>query len=239
LITELGQHREALFVLEQVPPPFDQEPDVLVLRAECLWQLDPDKKKAQALVDAALRSDPQSVSVLTLWGKLLLHQERPHESVAVLEQARRLDPFDHKCRNQLIAAYAMLVREAEDDLVRSLAVQGLASSWRTDGAPCPGSLVCCCAAATQQRYYAFMREDHMKASQIIVDTLLKLSELSAKAEAELWNADVRFQIGAIWVQLRRPGMARMWLTAALACDPQHQGAQEALTKLELEEILLP
>lgn len=240
LVTELGQHREALGVLDQIPPDFADDPEVLVLRAECLWQLEADKSEAEALTEAALRRDPELVPALTMRGKILLHLERPHESVAVLEQGRRLDPFDHRCRNQLVAAYAMLAREAEDEVTLALALEGLTGALDPMGgsAGLPGS-VPVAAAAARHRYYLFMREDHMKASQIIVDTLLKLSELSAKAEAEPWNAQVRFVIGSIWIQLRRPGMARMWLVAALACDPEHAGAREALARLERQETLMP
>jgi len=240
LVTELGQHREALAVLDQMPPEFADEPDVLVLRAECLWQLEADKTKAKELTELALRKDPELVPALTMRGKILLHEERPHESLLVLEQGRRFDPFDHRCRNQLVAAYAALAREAEDEVVQALALEALSQGFNPVGGSSGlvGS-VPVAAAAARHRYYLFMREDHMKASQIIVDALLKLSELSAKAEAEPWNAQVRFTIGSIWIQLRRPGMARMWLVAALACDPEHAGAREALVRLERQETLNP
>ncbi|MCS6975810.1 MAG: tetratricopeptide repeat protein [Gemmatales bacterium] len=240
LVTELGQHREALAVLDLTPPEFADEPDVLVLRAECLWQLEADKTRARELTDLALKKDPELVPALTMRGKILLHEERPHEALLVLEQGRRFDPFDHRCRNQLVATYAMLAREAEDEVVQALAVEALTSAVDPTAGP-SGLLgvVPVAAAAARQRYYLFMREDHMKASQIIVDALLKLSELSAQAEAEPWNAQVRFTIGSIWIQLRRPGMARMWLVAALACDPEHAGAREALARLERQETLIP
>jgi tetratricopeptide (TPR) repeat protein len=240
LINELGQHREALELLRSVPPEFANQPDILVLQAECLWQLQADKSEAQKLVDEAIRTDPELGPALVMQGKLLLHYEKPHESLAVLEHARRLDPFDHKCRNQLVAAYTLLAREADDEVQQALALQGLADGLVPLGtAPSLPATLTVAAAETRRQTYLFFRDDHMKASQIIVDTLLKLSELSAKAEAELWNAEVRFAIGSIWIQLHRPGMARMWLNAALVCDPQHRGARDALAFLDRQEELRP
>lgn|GEM_PF-4493352 len=240
LINELGQHREALDFLRSVPPEFAHQPDILVLQAECLWQLQADKSEAQKLVDEAIRIDPELGPALVMQGKLLLHYEKPHESLEVLEHARRLDPFDHKCRNQLVAAYTLLAREADDEVQQTLALQGLADSLVPLGtAPSLPATLTVAAAETRRQTYLFFREDHMKASQIIVDTLLKLSELSAKAEAEVWNAEVRFAIGSIWIQLHRPGMARMWLNAALVCDPQHRGARDALAFLDRQEQLRP
>lgn len=56
----------------------------------------------------------------------------------------------------------------------------------------------------------------------------KFTDLHEEAFAEIHNADLRFQLGQLSLELKRPDLAGVWFRAAVAIDPEHAEAQSAL-----------
>jgi tetratricopeptide (TPR) repeat protein len=235
LVDDLGQHREALDVLAQCPAEFAEMPDIWVLRANCLWQLSADKSEATRLADAALAVQPDMPMALLLRAQLYLHYEQPEPAIALLERARRQDPFDYKIRSQLAGAYQLRTRQADDAVLRAAALDALAGSTDGLGAAVPmPALIGLASEAAQRQVFQYLKEDHELASNLIKQHLVELTRRSRQAGSgtAVWDAQIRYEIAAIWMQMDRPAMARMWLNAALVCDPEHRAAQQAMQELE-------
>ena len=63
----------------------------------------------------------------------------------------------------------------------------------------------------------------------------EFAKLNATAFRDLGNADLRFQLGQLALQIDRPDLARLWLEAALAIDPNLVGAKNLLSELRLPQ----
>ena len=63
------------------------------------------------------------------------------------------------------------------------------------------------------------------------DLRAHFADLHSQASEDLANADVRYQLGITAEQLGLVELANSWLSAALALDPNHAKAQDALTEL--------
>jgi tetratricopeptide (TPR) repeat protein len=59
----------------------------------------------------------------------------------------------------------------------------------------------------------------------------RLSELQTQALGRVWDAEVRVRIARLYLRTGRPDAARMWLKAALACQPRHADARQLLDQL--------
>jgi tetratricopeptide (TPR) repeat protein len=59
-------------------------------------------------------------------------------------------------------------------------------------------------------------------------TMSKLNDEAARAPED---AGVRFRLGQLCVELGKPELAASWYRAALACDPRHAAARQALNAL--------
>lgn len=59
----------------------------------------------------------------------------------------------------------------------------------------------------------------------------EFAKLNATAFRDLGNADLRFQLGLLAQKMGRPDLARMWLEAALAIDPDLAGARSLMQEL--------
>ena len=59
----------------------------------------------------------------------------------------------------------------------------------------------------------------------------RFTELHAQAIEDNKNADLRYQLGVVAAQLDEPLLAASWFDAAIAMDPDHQAARDALQEL--------
>ncbi len=187
LIVQLSKHQEALAALDQCPPGFDQQPEVLALRAECLWSLQ-RRDEARRLADAALGVDADLPHALRLRGTMELDEERPAAALPLLEKAVRLDPHDHKARDRLAAAYRRLDR-------------------------IPSA------------------EEQERARDRLMERKEALTKLNMQALEKPFDDQVRLDIARVWLQLARPREARLWLQAAVACNPRNPDARRLLEEL--------
>ena len=62
--------------------------------------------------------------------------------------------------------------------------------------------------------------------------LAEMSALNRQAEREPHDADVRYRLGRLCVELGKPELAASWYRAALACDPRHAAARLGLKALQ-------
>jgi tetratricopeptide (TPR) repeat protein len=61
--------------------------------------------------------------------------------------------------------------------------------------------------------------------------LARMSELNQQAAGAPTNPEVRYEIGQLCERLGQRDLARTWYRAAIACDPRHAGARQALSEL--------
>ena len=61
--------------------------------------------------------------------------------------------------------------------------------------------------------------------------LAEMSDLNRQAERAPHDADVRYRLGRLCVDLGKPELAASWYRAALACDPGHAAARFGLKAL--------
>jgi tetratricopeptide (TPR) repeat protein len=61
--------------------------------------------------------------------------------------------------------------------------------------------------------------------------MAKMSDMNRQAERAPHDADVRYQLGRLCVDLGKPQLAASWYRAALACDPRHAAARFELKAL--------
>ncbi len=88
--------------------------DLHYLLAECMLKVNPTKSKdALAELDRAITLNPNSVSALTLRGKLLLEADRPRDASIDLELAHRVDPASRSATYNLARVDMALGKEAE------------------------------------------------------------------------------------------------------------------------------
>ena len=62
--------------------------------------------------------------------------------------------------------------------------------------------------------------------------LAEMSALNQQADRDPHNADVRYRLGRLCVELGKPELAASWYRAALACDPKHAAARLGLRALQ-------
>lgn len=80
-----------------------------------------------------------------------------------------------------------------------------------------------------------LADEHAAAAEDLRKLWRKFSELHLAAVEQPVNADLRYQIGQIALQLDRPDLARNWFLAALLIDPGQANALEALESLDSVE----
>ena len=62
----------------------------------------------------------------------------------------------------------------------------------------------------------------------------QLTKLHEKAWRSPWDDQVRCRLAELCLKVNKPAEARMWLTAALACNPENQRAHELLQQMRSE-----
>jgi tetratricopeptide (TPR) repeat protein len=177
----------ALDALAQCPEPYAQEPEVVLLRAECLDGLG-RHAEAVALAEKVLRTHPDLHRAVLLRGKMYLDEDRPRAALPLLEKAVRLDPYDPRGRHQLAAAYELL-----GDVKR----------------------------AEEQRQASAKLKAHK-------DRLVKLH---LEAINQPWNDHLRYELAVLFLQVQRVAEARVWLRAAVTCNPNNQQARQLWARL--------
>lgn len=82
-------------------------------------------------------------------------------------------------------------------------------------------------------------DEHMKVVRELKENLDLYTRLVQQSIDEPGNAQVRFQLGTLAMDLGMDGIDENWFKAALAIDPQHQEARRLLEKLRAERKPTP
>jgi Flp pilus assembly protein TadD len=72
---------------------------------------------------------------------------------------------------------------------------------------------------------------HLARADELHKGLAEMSDLNRQAERAPHDADVRYRLGRLCVDLGKPQLAASWYRAALACDPRHAAARLGLKAL--------
>ena len=107
-LVKLRRFDEALETLGEC----DETPDILSLRAECLFATD-RTDEAQRAVERTLEFAPNHLHALKLKGAILMSIHQPAAAAQVLQRAVRAHPHDGSAHFQLSQAYARLGKSNE------------------------------------------------------------------------------------------------------------------------------
>jgi tetratricopeptide (TPR) repeat protein len=103
-----GKPSNALEILAQGTEEFQNEPDILAMRVECLDGMGRDAE-ALALVEKAISDNPRNPKIMVLRARIYINNEnKPEKALPLLEKAVQLDPYDPQAQNQLLNVYGQL-----------------------------------------------------------------------------------------------------------------------------------
>lgn len=105
-----GNPTQAFEILAQGTEAFQNDPDILALRVECLVGMGRDAE-ALALAEQALHENPQNSKILVLRARNYINENKPDQSLPLLEQAVRIDPYDLGSQALLMNTYAQLQKK--------------------------------------------------------------------------------------------------------------------------------
>jgi len=189
--------------------------------AECLIEL---LKYEEAL--EALRNSLPSASVLTLKARCHFDQQDLDKAESLVERSIELDP-------DYLPAMLLKGRLALETDRASEAVEILAQAVELS----PGDFqahfqLAKAYQAVGQKEFA---EKHFERMQELRALRERFSKLHTLAVDNPQDAELRYQLGVVAVELGKPELARTWFVATLGLNPKHTGALKALQ----ENRLLP
>jgi tetratricopeptide (TPR) repeat protein len=166
LVDGPADYEAALDTLARSPELADQ-PEILALRAQCLWSLGRLAEANEAL-HRVLDINPQLSRALQLQAKIFLAEDKPKAALPLLEKALGRDAYDHLSRQLLMQAY----RQAGDNTHAEQERQRLeeARSYKD--------------RLTKLHDYAMSRPWDAKVRNDLADLCRKLN---LQAEAQMWR----------------------------------------------------
>jgi tetratricopeptide (TPR) repeat protein len=171
-------------------------------------------------------SDPD---ILALRVEALVSLGRDAEGLELVEQALRDNPKNPKI---LVLRAQIFINENKPELALPL----LEEAVRQD----PYDLRA--QTLLMNTYGQLGKKELADKQKVRVDEVTKmhttLSNLRSRANSAPWDADVRYELGAMCITINRPEEARTWLQAALACNPGHAKARRLLSKVPPKEKVL-
>ncbi|HEV2947563.1 MAG TPA: tetratricopeptide repeat protein [Gemmataceae bacterium] len=102
-----GNPSKALETISQGTTAFQNEPDILTMRVDCLGSMG-RSGDALELVEQALRDNSQNTKILFLRAQMHINENKPDQALPLLEKAARLDPYDLRVRTLLMNTYRQL-----------------------------------------------------------------------------------------------------------------------------------
>jgi tetratricopeptide (TPR) repeat protein len=232
LISHTARYTEALDLLSRCPPAFAGKPEILALRAECLWRQG-QESEAVAVLDRAMEQAPDARYSIILRGVMYKDAEQPEHALPFLERAVRMDPHDHKTHNYLATLYQQMRDRMDRGAGALVACAEIGRQAGQDGAGLAVLSVVAGAGRALEQSYARLYAQEAKDRDLAQARLDQLTKLSSEAMNKPWDDQVRYEIAMIWLQMDRLQLARSWLEAALACNPGHVEARRVLDRLSL------
>jgi tetratricopeptide (TPR) repeat protein len=102
-----GNPNKGLEIISQGTPEFQNDPDILTMRVDCLAGMG-RSADALELVEKALRDNPRNSKILILRAQMYINENKPELALPLLEKARDLDPYDLRSRTLLMNTYGQL-----------------------------------------------------------------------------------------------------------------------------------
>jgi tetratricopeptide (TPR) repeat protein len=113
-IAKLADYQQAFETLAQVPQGSQDQPAMVLLRAECLLGLG-QGDEAGRLVDALLKKQPTLTSALLFRAKVYLQDDQPKLAIPLLEDLVSRHPDNPSARQTLMLAYRSIRDERRAD----------------------------------------------------------------------------------------------------------------------------
>lgn len=88
------------------------------------------------------------------------------------------------------------------------------------------------ARAYQQLGQTELAQEQVEAMQALRPLRMRFTELHEQAIEDSTDAEIRYELGVVAGELGKPELARLWLTAALGMDPDHEAARQALQAMD-------
>jgi tetratricopeptide (TPR) repeat protein len=114
ILTDTGHPADTLEALKLCPEPFQNQPRLQAIRAQCLWDLG-KTEEAAALAESVMRADSTNLPVLRLRASIFLAQEQPEAALPLLLRYVRIDPINNQARKLLAQTYRQLGATARAD----------------------------------------------------------------------------------------------------------------------------
>lgn len=251
---DLGLMNEALPHLREIAELAPEDPRPKRLEGLILKDFEQYEVAAAAYRESLRRSPKQAeaVDVSVELAECLVRSLRPDEALAVLKPAPPT-PAVLALRAEAVriqgggeAARTLLARalEQDPDHARSLTLLGVMELEAGRAAEATALLEHAAerepadVAIQHQLAQAYRlagrdgdAERQIQRLMTIQNLRTRFTELHSQAMAMSGNADVRYELGRVAVELERPDLAAMWFQAALAIDPEHSAARETLATL--------
>jgi tetratricopeptide (TPR) repeat protein len=102
-----GNPKKALETISQGTEEFQNDPDILAMRVDCLASMGRPSDALQ-LVEQALRDNPSNPKILVLRAQMCINENKPEQALPFIEKASRVDPYDLRNRTLLMNTYGQL-----------------------------------------------------------------------------------------------------------------------------------
>ena len=206
----IEEYREAL----RRDPLMPLRDNVLLDLATCLLKTSRYDELAEVVAES-----PRSADFLTILAEAKLKQEDAAEANLLIEEALLLTP-DH---------FEALLLKGTVELAEGAADQAAATLEKIAGQQPMDVRV---HLKLSQAYSRLGQVERARAESEeatrIRNLRARFANLHGHASVDTGNADLRYQIGVVARQLGREDLAVTWFMAAVALDPSHAGAREAL-----------
>jgi tetratricopeptide (TPR) repeat protein len=166
LVNGPAEYQAALETLAQ-GPELSEQPEILTLRAQCLWGL-ARLAEATEVLTRALKANPDLPEALRLRAKMFLAEGKAPEALPLLEKALKVETHDHLSRQLLMQGYKQLGDNARAEQERKLLEQTRATKERL----------------TKLHEYAMLHPWDANVRNQIADLCQKLN---LRAEAQMWR----------------------------------------------------
>jgi tetratricopeptide (TPR) repeat protein len=114
-IAAQGEYQQALDTLAEIPAKFQEQPPIVLLRAECILGLG-RADEAKALVDGVLKGHPMLTGALIFRARIHIQDDQPRLAIPLLEKVLSLHPDNRRALQTLMLAYRSIGddRQAEE-----------------------------------------------------------------------------------------------------------------------------
>lgn len=201
----------------KLAPNSPDRPIILTELADCLF-----KAGEYLQLETILPDCPLTPRVLVIAANLKMTAGEQTEALSLVDEALQLEP-DHL--DALLAKASLLLEKGDiGDAIRQLqaAVDSHPNEYRAHYQ---------LSQALARDGDTELAEKHSTEANRLRELRIHFTELHARASIDVQNADLRLELASVAQELGMEELAINWLSGALAINPNHQQAREALRAL--------